>query len=123
MIARGLLSSNLLLARLPRATPYMHHVAHVRSFTSQVKKDRVSHHRRKEISLGVGFQLDQLSRCPQDFFKQLISTAQGRSTEVRQYLKHFSKIDSQKFAVLLIEETLDNHDLGCLASSLTFVHK
>ena len=59
----------------------------------------------------------------QDFYKQVMSTVQGRGAEVRQYLKHFARIDSQKFALLLIEETLSDSDLGSLAQSLTFIHK
>jgi len=47
----------------------------------------------------------------------------GRAAEVRLYLKHFSKIQSQKFALLIIEEKLQKKEIESLATSLTTLYQ
>lgn len=43
--------------------------------------------------------------------------------EARAYLRHFSKVDSPKFAVLLVEDPLEKHNVQSLAASLTILHR
>ncbi|KAI8872017.1 hypothetical protein GQ42DRAFT_161607 [Ramicandelaber brevisporus] len=47
----------------------------------------------------------------------------GSRKEVEQYLRHFSSVESQKFAVIKVGGAVLSNDLGTLASALTFLHR
>ncbi|KAJ2546567.1 hypothetical protein IWW35_004976, partial [Coemansia sp. RSA 1878] len=45
----------------------------------------------------------------------------GSKKEVEQYLRHFSSVESQKFAVIKVGGAVISDDLATLASALTFL--
>ncbi|KAJ1674611.1 hypothetical protein EV182_002923 [Spiromyces aspiralis] len=47
----------------------------------------------------------------------------GSRKEVEQYLRHFSSVESQKFAVIKVGGAVISDDLATLASSLTFLNR
>ncbi|KAJ2081717.1 hypothetical protein H4R24_002114 [Coemansia sp. RSA 988] len=47
----------------------------------------------------------------------------GSKKEVEQYLRHFSSVESQKFAVIKVGGAVISDDLATLASSLTFLNR
>lgn len=47
----------------------------------------------------------------------------GSKKEVEQYLRHFSSVESQKFAVIKVGGAVISDDLPTLASALTFLHR
>ncbi|MCG3174619.1 MAG: Acetylglutamate kinase [Myxococcota bacterium] len=58
----------------------------------------------------------------QDIIVRLLSAAGGRK-EVEQYLKHYSAVDSQKFAIIKVGGQIIDSSLDSLASSLTFLSR
>ena len=46
----------------------------------------------------------------------------GSRKEVEQYLKQFSSVESQRFAVIRVSGAVIQRDLDSLVSSLTFLH-
>ncbi|KAI8374230.1 Aspartate/glutamate/uridylate kinase [Radiomyces spectabilis] len=75
----------------------------------------------RPLLLHRGYQTDTTSSEKDTIVKLLYNI--GSRKEVEQYLRHFSSVESQKFAVIKVGGAVLTDELETLASALTFLHR